>query len=134
MSLKYKLKRRQAKRRMNKDKGPVMEDYEKQAVDVFLKALQDKDCTLSQDPKLSHRMIEIEPKEMLVVLDTGIKKLTVTNSVYQYERKISERASEHLVSMFQLAQAKKANRVRTKYKSKVKRSLNSILDDLSKDD
>lgn len=134
MKLKYQLKRQAVKRRAKKDKRPVTQDTEGQAVDVFLKALKDKDCVLSQDPKLNHRMIEIAPKEMFVVLESDINKVTVTNSVYQYERRISEKAYDHLVSMFQLTQAKIANRVRTKYKSKVKKSLNSILDDLSQED
>ena len=122
--LRYKVKRRVSKRQITSP-DPI----EQKGVDIFLSLIKDPDSILSTAPLSAERLIENPKREMLLILVGG--KMTVINSVYQYEIKIAERTEDQLRVHFNEVQEKRAQSVKRRSAVKVKKSLDTIIDELN---
>lgn len=123
--LRYKVKRRSADRKITTP-YPI----EQKGINIFLSLLRDKDSQLFNAPLSSERLIENPKREMLIVLD--YHKMIIINSIYQYEIKISEKTEDKLKQRFNEIQEKKAQSIKRRSGLKVKKSLDNIIEELSK--
>lgn len=123
--LRYKVKRRSADRKITTP-YPI----EQKGINIFLSLLRDKDSQLFNAPLSSERLIENPKREMLIVLD--YHKMIIINSIYQYEIKISEKTEDKLKQQFNEIQEKKAQSIKRRSGLKVKKSLDNIIEELSK--
>lgn len=121
--LRYKVKRRVSKRQITSP-----DPMEQKGVDIFLSLIKDLDSILSTAPLSSERLIENPKSEMLLILAGG--KMTIINSVYQYEIKIAEKTEDQLRIYFNEVQEKRAQSVKRRSVVKVKKSLDTIIDKL----
>jgi len=89
MSIKQRWLRHKVKKRLSKREITSSDPIEQKGVDIFLTLLKEQDSQLVNAPLSSERLIENSKREMLVILENG--KMTIINSVYQYEIKIAEK-------------------------------------------
>ena len=128
MRIKQRWLRHKVKRRVSKRQITSPDPIEQKGVDIFLSLIKDPDSILSTAPLSSERLIENPKREMLLILVGG--KMTVINSVYQYEIKIAERTEDQLRVHFNEVQEKRAQSVKRRSAVKVKKSLDTIIDEL----
>jgi hypothetical protein len=129
MSIKQKWLRHKVKKRLSKREITSPDPIEQKGVDIFLTLLKEQDSQLVSAPLSSERLIENSKREMLVVLENG--KMTIINSVYQYKIKIAEKTEEQLRVQFNEVQEKRAQSIKRRSGVKVKKSLDTIIDDLN---
>lgn len=129
MRIKQRWLRHKVKRRVSKRQITSPDPIEQKGVDIFLSLIKDPDSILSTAPLSSERLIENPKREMLLILVGG--KMTVINSVYQYEIKIVERTEDQLRVHFNEMQEKRAQSIKRRSAVKVKKSLDTIIDELS---
>lgn len=129
MNIKQRWLRHKVKRRVSKRQITSPDPIEQKGVDIFLSLIKDPDSILSTAPLSSERLIENPKREMLLILVGG--KMTVINSVYQYEIKIAERTEDQLRTHFNEVQEKRAQSVKRRSAVKVKKSLDTIIDELN---
>src|SRR6056300_716666 len=106
MRIKQRWLRRKVKKRIAKREITSPDPIEQKGIEIFLYLLKDKNTLLSTAPLSSERLIENPEKEMLLVLEHN--KITVINSVYQYEIKITEKIEDKLREQFNIVQEKRA--------------------------
>ena len=130
MSIKQRWLRHKVKRRSADRKITTLYPIEQKGINIFLSLLRDKDSQLFSAPISSERLIENPKREMLIVLD--YHKMIIINSIYQYEIKISEKTEDKLKQQFNEIQEKKAQSIKRRSELKVKKSLDNIIEELSK--
>ena len=130
MSIKQRWLRHKVKRRSADHKITTLYPIEQKGINIFLSLLRDKDSQLFSAPISSERLIENPKREMLIVLD--YHKMIIINSIYQYEIKISEKTEDKLKQRFNEIQEKKAQSIKRRSELKVKKSLDNIIEELSK--
>jgi hypothetical protein len=122
--LRYKVKKRASKREITSP-DPI----EQKGVDIFLTLLKEQDSQLVSAPLSSERLIENSKREILAILEHG--KMTIINSVYQYEIKIAEKTEDKLREQFNIVQEKRAQSIKRRSGVKVKMSLDNIIEELN---
>jgi hypothetical protein len=122
--LRYKVKKRASKRKITSP-DPI----EQKGVNIFLTLLKEQDSQLVSAPLSSERLIENSKREMLAILEHG--KMTIINSVYQYEIKIAEKTEDKLREQFNKVQEKRAQSIKRRSGVKVKMSLDNIIEELN---
>ena len=128
MSIKQKWLRHKVKKRLSKREITSSDPIEQKGVSIFLTLLREQDSKLINAPLSSERLIENHKREMLLIM--GDRKLTIINSVYQYEIKIVEKTEDQLREQFNLVQEKKAQSIKRRSFVKVKKSLDTIIEEL----
>ena len=129
MSIKQKWLRHKVKKRLSKREITSPDPIEQKGVDIFLTLLKEQDSQLVNAPLSSERLIENSKREMLVILEHG--KMTIINSVYQYEIKIAEKTEDQLRVQFNEVQEKRAQSIKRRSGVKVKKSLDTIIEELN---
>ena len=129
MSIKQKWLRHKVKKRLFKREITSSDPIEQKGVSIFLTLLREQDSKLINAPLSSERLIENHKREMLLIM--GDRKLTIINSVYQYEIKIAEKTEDKLREQFNLVQEKKAQSIKRRSFVKVKKSLDTINEELN---
>ena len=129
MNIKQRWLRHKVKKRLSKREITSPDPIEQKGVDIFLTLLKEQDSQLVNAPLSSERLIENSKREMLVILGNG--KMTIINSVYQYEIKIAEKTEDQLRVQFNEVQEKRAQSVKRRSAVKVKKSLDTIIDGLN---
>jgi len=129
MSIKQRWLRHKVKKRLSKREISSPDPIEQKGVDIFLTLLKEQDSKLVNAPLSSERLIENSKREMLVILEHG--KMTIINSVYQYEIKIAEKTEDQLRVQFNEVQEKRAQSIKRRSGVKVKKSLDTIIEELN---
>jgi len=129
MSIKQRWLRHKVKKRLSKREITTPDPIEQKGVDIFLTLLKEQDSQLVNAPLSSERLIENSKREMLVILEHG--KMTIINSVYQYEIKIAEKTEDQLRVQFNEVQEKRAQSIKRRSGVKVKKSLDTIIEELN---
>jgi hypothetical protein len=129
MSIKQRWLRHKVKKRLSKREITSPDPIEQKGVDIFLSLLKEQDSQLVNAPLSSERLIENSKREMLVILEHG--KMTIINSVYQYEIKIAEKTEDQLRVQFNEVQEKRAQSIKRRSGVKVKKSLDTIIEELN---
>jgi PHD/YefM family antitoxin component YafN of YafNO toxin-antitoxin module len=129
MSIKQKWLRHKVKKRLSKREITSPDPIEQKGVDIFLTLLKEQDSQLVNAPLSSERLVENSKREMLVILEHG--KMTIINSVYQYEIKIAEKTEDQLRVQFNEVQEKRAQSIKRRSGVKVKKSLDTIIEELN---
>ena len=129
MNIKQRWLRHKVKKRLSKREITSPDPIEQKGVDIFLTLLKEQDSQLVTAPLSSERLIENSKREMLVVLGNG--KMTIINSVYQYEIKIAEKTEDQLRVQFNEVQEKRAQSIKRRSGVKVKKSLDTIIEELN---
>jgi len=129
MSIKQRWLRHKVKKRLSKREISSPDPIEQKGVDIFLTLLKGQDSQLVNAPLSSERLIENSKREMLVILEHG--KMTIINSVYQYEIKIAEKTEDQLRVQFNEVQEKRAQSIKRRSGVKVKKSLDTIIEELN---
>ena len=129
MNIKQKWLRHRVKKRLSKREITTPDPIEQKGVDIFLTLLKEQDSQLVNAPLSSERLIENSKREMLVILEHG--KMTIINSVYQYEIKIAEKTEDQLRVQFNEVQEKRAQSIKRRSGVKVKKSLDTIIEELN---
>ena len=128
MNIKQRWLRHKVKKRLSKREITSSDPIEQKGVDIFLTLLKEQDSQLVNAPLSSERLIENSKREMLVILEHG--KMTIINSVYQYEIKIAEKTEDQLRVQFNEVQEKRAQSIKRRSGVKVKKSLDTIIEEL----
>jgi len=129
MSIKQRWLRHKVKKRLSKREITSPDPIEQKGVDIFLSLLKEQDSQLVNAPLSSERLIENSKREILVILEHG--KMTIINSVYQYEIKIAEKTEDQLRVQFNEVQEKRAQSIKRRSGVKVKKSLDTIIEELN---
>jgi len=129
MNIKQRWLRHKVKKRLSKREITSPDPIEQKGVDIFLTLLKEQDSQLANAPLSSERLIENSKREMLVILEHG--KMTIINSVYQYEIKIAEKTEDQLRVQFNEVQEKRAQSIKRRSGVKVKKSLDTIIEELN---
>jgi len=129
MNIKQKWLRHKVKKRLSKREITSPDPIEQKGVNIFLTLLKEQDSQLVSAPLSSERLIENSKREMLVILENG--KMTIINSVYQYEIKIAEKTEDQLRVQFNEVQEKRAQSIKRRSGVKVKMSLDNIIEELN---
>ena len=129
MNIKQRWLRHKVKKRLSKREIISPDPIEQKGVDIFLTLLKEQDSQLVNAPLSSERLIENSKREMLVILEHG--KMTIINSVYQYEIKIAEKTEDQLRVQFNEVQEKRAQSIKRRSGVKVKKSLDTIIEELN---
>ena len=129
MNIKQRWLRHKVKKRLSKREITSPDPIEQKGVDIFLTLLKEQDSQLVNAPLSSERLIENSKREMLVILEHG--KMTIINSVYQYEIKIAEKTEDQLRVQFNEVQEKRAQSIKRRSGVKVKKSLDTIIEELN---
>ena len=129
MNIKQRWLRHKVKKRLSKREITSPDPIEQKGVDIFLTLLKEQDSQLVNAPLSSERLIENSKREMLVILENG--KMTIINSVYQYEIKIVEKTEDQLRVQFNEVQEKRAQSIKRRSGVKVKKSLDTIIEELN---
>ena len=129
MSIKQRWLRHKVRKRLSKREITSPDPIEQKGVDIFLTLLKEQDSQLVNAPLSSERLIENSKREMLVILEHG--KMTIINSVYQYEIKIAEKTEDQLRVQFNEVQEKRAQSIKRRSGVKVKKSLDTIIEELN---
>jgi len=129
MNIKQRWLRHKVKKRLSKREITSPDPIEQKGVDIFLTLLKEQDSQLVSAPLSSERLIENSKREMLVILEHG--KMTIINSVYQYEIKIAEKTEDQLRVQFNEVQEKRAQSIKRRSGVKVKKSLDTIIEELN---
>ena len=129
MSIKQRWLRHKVKKRLSKREITSPDPIEQKGVDIFLSLLKEQDSQLVNAPLSSERLIENSKREILVILEHG--KMTIINSVYQYEIKIVEKTEDQLRVQFNEVQEKRAQSIKRRSGVKVKKSLDTIIEELN---
>ena len=132
MSIKQRWLRYKVKRRSASSEITTPYPIEQKGINIFLSLLKDKDSQLFSAPLSSERLIENPKREMLIILD--YHTIIIINSIYQYEIKISEKIEDKLKQRFNEIQEKKAQSIKRRSGLKVKKSLDNIIEELSKNE
>ena len=128
MNIKQRWLRHKVKRRAIKREITSPDPIEQKGVDIFLTLLREQDSKLINAPLSYERLIENHKREMLLIM--GDRKLTIINSVYQYEIKIAEKTEDQLREQFNLVQEKKAQSIKRRSFVIVKKSLDTLNEEL----
>jgi hypothetical protein len=129
MNIKQRWLRHKVKKRLSKREITSPDPIEQKGADIFLTLLKEQDSQLVSAPLSSERLIENSKREMLVILEYG--KMTIINSVYQYEIKIAEKTEDQLRVQFNEVQEKRAQSIKRRSGVKVKKSLDTIIEELN---
>jgi len=129
MRIKQRWLRHKVKKRLSKREITSPDPIEQKGVNIFLTLLKEQDSKLVNAPLSSERLIENSKREMLVILEHG--KMTIINSVYQYEIKIAEKTEDQLRVQFNEVQEKRAQSIKRRSGVKVKMSLDNIIEELN---
>lgn len=129
MRIKQRWLRHKVKKRASKREITSPDPIEQKGVNIFLTLLKEQDSQLVSAPLSSERLIENSKREMLAILEHG--KMTIINSVYQYEIKIAEKTEDKLREQFNEVQEKRAQSIKRRSGVKVKMSLDNIIEDLN---
>jgi hypothetical protein len=129
MRIKQRWLRHKVKKRASKREITSPDPIEQKGVNIFLTLLKEQDSQLVSAPLSSERLIENSKREMLAILEHG--KMTIINSVYQYEIKIAEKTEDKLREQFNEVQEKRAQSIKRRSGVKVKKSLDNIIEELN---
>ena len=129
MRIKQRWLRHKVKKRASKREITSPDPIEQKGVNIFLTLLKEQDSQLVSAPLSSERLIENSKREMLAILEHG--KMTIINSVYQYEIKIAEKTEDQLRVQFNEVQEKRAQSIKRRSGVKVKKSLDTIIEELN---
>ena len=129
MRIKQRWLRHKVKKRASKREITSPDPIEQKGVNIFLTLLKEQDSQLVSAPLSSERLIENSKREMLAILEHG--KMTIINSVYQYEIKIAEKTEDQLRVQFNEVQEKRAQSIKRRSGVKVKMSLDNIIEELN---
>ena len=129
MRIKQRWLRHNVKKRASKREITSPDPIEQKGVNIFLTLLKEQDIQLVSAPLSSERLIENSKREMLAILEHG--KMTIINSVYQYEIKIAEKTEDKLREQFNEVQEKRAQSIKRRSGVKVKKSLDNIIEELN---
>jgi hypothetical protein len=127
MGLKYKFYRLRVKLRRSKQKELQLDDVQQKAHDITIQMINDKESHLLYDP--INGRVGILNGDVFVELKQG--KISIVNGVYHYDVPIDDRTYEHIVIKFKEKMARKFNAIENQVISKVKKSLDSIKDNIS---
>jgi hypothetical protein len=128
MSLKQRWLRYKVKKRNNQKEIKTIDPIEQKGIEIFISLLKDKDSVLHVAPLSGERFIENPKLEMFIIL--SYNKLTIINSVYQYDIRVTEKIEDQLQQQFNGVQEKRTQVVKRKSTTKVKQSLDTIIDTL----
>jgi hypothetical protein len=126
MSLRQRWLRYKVKKRNNQKEIKTTDPVEQKGIEIFNSLLKDKDSVLHTAPLSAERFIENARLEMFIIL--SYNRLTIINSVYQYEIRISEKIEDQLQGIFNETQEKRAQVIKRKSTNKVKQSLDTIIE------
>jgi hypothetical protein len=129
MRIKQRWLRHKVKKRASKREITSPDPIEQKGVNIFLTLLKEQDSQLVSAPLSSERLIENSKREILAILEHG--KMTIINSVYQYEIKIAEKTEDKLREQFNEVQEKRAQSIKRRSGVKVKKSLDNIIEELN---
>lgn len=123
----FKLKRFYAKHRTKSNSKMInsFEMNEKKAVKIFLALLRDPNSSLRTAPITREKIIENRDRMMFINLTDD--RVTIINSVYQYDIKIALKTAEWLNEKFNDTCQRRAIQVKSQWNNKVSQSLDSII-------
>jgi hypothetical protein len=126
----FKVKRFYAKLRIERNRKIInsFEMNEKKAVRIFMAMLRDSNSSFRIAPFTREKIIENRDRVMFINLADD--RVTIINSVYQYDIKIAPRTSELLNNKFNEASQRRAIQVKSQWNNKVSQSLDSIIKEI----
>lgn len=127
--LKYRLKRYLAKKRIKRNRMPKTEESIQKAFLIFKEMVKNPKCYLMVAPLSDRKYIHDKERDIFVSLyDTN---LTIINTVYQYDIRLSDKEEGYLKNLFNNALEKRRLRFENKMRSKVDKSLSTILENIN---
>jgi len=106
-------------------------DKEKTISSIFLKILHDSNTEMYYNPETYECYLRSVKYNIYIFLESN--NVTVINSVYGYEVKISQRLERYLSERFKHETAKRRNNFKEEAMKKVEHSLNITLDNINFD-
>ncbi len=100
--------------------------YEKTCFQICLKAIKHTDSKFMIAPKSEKRYIENKPMDIFITIDGG--RIDLTNHVYHYSVKLSERNQERITYIFDTETEKRRLSYEDLINSQIKNSLHNVLE------
>ena len=100
--------------------------YEKTCFQICLKAIKHSDTKFMIAPKSEKRYIENKTMDIFITIDGG--RIDLTNHVYHYSVKLSERNQERIVYIFDNEAEKRRLSYEDLINSQIKNSLHNVLE------
>lgn len=126
----FKLKRIQVKLRKRAESKVVksLQMNEDKAAKIFIALIKDPDSKFSVAPITGEKLIE--NKKLVMFANLTDNRITIINSVYQYDIPVAFKTAEWLNSQFNDANQKRSLILKKQWERKVSQSLESIMNEV----
>ncbi|MEK6829571.1 MAG: hypothetical protein AABY15_05625 [Nanoarchaeota archaeon] len=129
MGLLYKLKKLKVKWRRSKEKDLGLDDVQQKAYNITIRLINDKTSELMTEPYTGRRCI----RNRDIFISIKKNNVCIINGIYYYDIYIDDRIYENITHKFDHKLSRKINAIEGQVKSKVKNSLDIIMNNISRD-
>jgi hypothetical protein len=113
---------------------PTHEDettsYEKTCFKICLKSIKHSSTKFMIAPMSNKRYIENKDMDLFITMDYG--RVDITNHIYHYSVKLTQRDWERVTQIFDIEAEKRRLNYEEKINSQIKNSLHNVLERISK--